>query len=181
MQSLSSSVTARAVPSNCLPVRTDFEQQLVEILPGLRAFALRLTRNAAESDDLVQETAFRALRACGTFQAGTNMQAWARTILRNCRIQEFRRQGSRHDELTDEIVLRHPVRANQEDSVELSETLGAMDRLKSVHRDVLTLVRVMGHDYSQAASLLACPVGTIKSRLNRADAALRLVLQPLPN
>jgi len=151
--------------------REAFDRQLVAILPKLRAFAWKLTSSDDKSDDLVQETVFRALRAYRSFQAGTNMRAWAFTILRNLRMNEFRQR--RLEELTDEIILRSPLKGNQEDSLELSETFAAMEQLKPTHRDVLMLVRVQGHDYQHAAEFMACAIGTIKSRVNRADEALR--------
>lgn len=176
MQLTASPITLPGIPPDMFLPRMAFEKQLVEILPKLRAFAWKLTRNDTESDDLVQETAAKALRAYQRFQIGTSMQAWTFTILRNHRINEFRKQAARMEELTDAIVLRNPVQGNQNESLELSETLDAMRRLKSPHRDVLTLVRVLGHDYGQTAKLMACPIGTIKSRLNRADVALRAIV-----
>ena len=172
---MTSSAASRDIPPKMVLPRAAFERQLVDVLPKLRAFAWKLTRNDAEADDLVQETAAKALRAYRGFQLGTNMQAWTFTILRNHRINGFRSQAAHMEELTETVVLRAAVKGNQQDSLELSETFAAMERLKSAHREVLTLVRVLGHDYDQAAKLMACPIGTIKSRINRADAALRAI------
>ena len=164
------------IPLNEFHSRVVFERQLVEILPKLRAFAWKLTRNNAEADDLVQETAARALRSYQRFQIGTSMQAWTFTILRNHRINGVRKLTGCDEELTEAIILRNPVKGNQDDNLELSRTFDAMERLRSPHRDVLTFVRILGHDYAQAAKFMGCPVGTIKSRLNRADAALRAII-----
>jgi RNA polymerase sigma-70 factor (ECF subfamily) len=177
MQLTATQITSGSVPANMFLSRAVFERQLVEILPKLRAFAWKLTRNDAEADDLVQETAAKALRAYRRFQIGTSMQAWTFTILRNHRINEFRKQAARVEELTEAVVLRNPVKGNQDDNLELSQTFDAMERLKSAHCEVLTLVRLLGHNYGQAAKLMACPIGTIKSRLNRADAALRATVE----
>ena len=172
MQLTASPLTSPGFPPNISLSRAMFEKQLLETLPKLRAFAWKLTRNDAESDDLVQETAAKALHAYRRFQIGTSMQAWTSTILRNHRINTFRKRA-REEELTDAVALRHSSPSNQDNSVELSETFDAMAKLKPAHCEVLTLVRVLGHDYAQTAELMACPIGTIKSRLNRADAALR--------
>jgi len=176
MQTVAYPGALHTAPPNCLPLREAFEGQLMEVLPGLRALAWKLSRNDADSDDLVQETVAKALSAYRTFQMGTNLKAWTSTILRNQRMNEQRKLAARTEVVTDPSTLRHSVQADQEDRVELNETLDAMAGLKSVHREVLTLVRVMGYEYEQAAKLMACPVGTIKSRLSRADAALRAAI-----
>lgn len=175
-----SPATTNPPPPDLVASRGAFDKQLIELLPKLRAFAWKLCRNDSESDDLVQATVAKALAAYQGFQMGTNMRAWAFTILKNHRTSQFRNHTLQMEELTDAIVLLDPVKANQEGSLELNEVLGAMGRLKPAHRDVLKLVRVLGHDYGNAARLMACPVGTIKSRLNRADAALRAVIDRAP-
>ncbi len=168
-------ITLPSIPPKQFPSRTVFERQLIETFPKLRAFAWKLTKNAADSDDLVQETAVRALHAYQRFQIGTSMQAWTFTILRNHWINGLRKQPGCNEELTEAIILRNPTKGNQDDSIELNETFDAMERLKSTHRDVLTFVRILGDDYEQTAKVMGCAVGTIKSRLNRADAALRVI------
>ena len=167
--------TSPGVVSSKSLSRTLFEKQLVAMLPKLRAFALGLSRNRTDSDDLVQDTVVKALNASHRFEMGTSMQAWTFTILRNHWINGFHKRSTGDEELTDAIILRNPVRANQDHRLELSETLNAMGRLSSRHRDVLTIVRILGYDYKQTAGLMGCPIGTVKSRLNRADAALRAI------
>ena len=150
--------------------RREFEKRLINILPDLRAFARFLSNNRSEADDLVQDTIIRALGAFERFDVNTNLKAWTFTILRNLRINGFRKV--RLTSLDDEIDTR-AVNPSQFDSVELKEVISALSRLSQEHREVIALVRGQGLDYREAAAVVGCPLGTIKSRLNRADEALR--------
>lgn len=150
--------------------RRAFEKQLINILPDLRAFARFLVQDRTEADDLVQDTVTRALRAFEQFDLKTDVKAWTFTILRNVRFNSFRKV--RLSSLEDEPDTR-AVQANQHDSLELREVLSALSTLSQEHREVIALVRGKGLEYEEAAAVLGCPIGTIKSRLNRADAALR--------
>ena len=156
--------------------RRAFEKQLLNVLPDLRAVARFLTRNPTEADDLVQDTIVRALRAHTQFDLNTSMKAWTLTILRNLRLNGLRK---RQFEVLDEGVLMSlQTRANQEDCIQLKEVLRAMDGLSPSHREVIALIRGAGCSYEEAAQIMKCNVGTIKSRLNRADFALREILGP---
>jgi len=162
--------------------RRAFEKQLLNIIPDMRAFARFLTRNPTDADDLVQDAVIRALRSYRQFDLGTNMKAWAFTILRNTRFNELRKRRFDGDDELD-LALR-PTPPNQLHRVELIEVLAVLATLKPVHREVLTLIRASGLSYEEAAQVMNCKLGTIKSRLNRADAALRDALgadfSPLP-
>jgi len=162
--------------------RRAFEKQLLNILPDMRAFARFLVRNPTDADDLVQDAVIRALRSYRQFDLGTNMKAWAFTILRNSRFNDLRKRRFDGDDELD-LALR-PTPPNQLHRVELIEVLAVLATLKPVHREVLTLIRASGLSYEEAAQVMNCKLGTIKSRLNRADAALRDALgadfRPLP-
>jgi RNA polymerase sigma-70 factor (ECF subfamily) len=151
--------------------RRAFEKQLLNIIPDMRAFARFLVRNHTDADDLVQDAVIRALRSYRQFDLGTNMKAWAFTILRNTRFNDLRKRRFDGDDELD-LALR-PTPANQLHRVELTEVLAVLATLKPVHREVLTLIRASGLSYEEAAQVMNCKLGTIKSRLNRADAALR--------
>ncbi len=154
--------------------RRAFEKQLMNIIPDLRAFARFLAGNPAEADDLVQDTVVRALKAYDHFDLNTNIKAWTFTILRNIRINSYRKR--RFEELDEATMATMSVKANQEDSLELKEVLAALKTLPPAQREVITLVRAGGLSYEEAAEIMGCKLGTIKSRVNRADAALRAVL-----
>jgi len=154
--------------------RRAFEKQLLNIIPDLRAFARFLAGNPTEADDLVQDTVVRALNAYEHFDLTTNIKAWTFTILRNIRINSYRKR--RFEELDDATMATMSVKANQEDCIELKEVICALETLPKAQREVITLVRAGGLSYEEAAVIMGCKLGTIKSRVNRADAALRAVL-----
>lgn len=154
--------------------RRAFEKQLLNIIPDMRAFAKFLTRNSTDADDLVQDAVLRALRSYRQFDLGTNMKAWAFTILRNTRLNALRKR--RFEGGDDGDMELRPTPPNQLHCVELSEVLVVLAMLKPVQREVLTLVRASGLTYEEAAQVMRCKLGTVKSRLNRADAALRAAL-----
>ena len=160
--------------ANALWERRAFEKQLLNIIPDLRAFARFLAGNPTEADDLVQDTVVRALNAYSHFDLNTNIKAWTFTILRNIRINSYRKR--RFEELDEATMATMSARANQEDSLELKEVLRALETLPVAQREVITLVRAGGLSYEEAAEIMGCKLGTIKSRVNRADAALRAAL-----
>jgi RNA polymerase sigma-70 factor (ECF subfamily) len=169
-----SPVEAAASPPKTIWERRAFEKQLLNIIPDLRAFARFLAGNPTEADDLVQDTIVRALNAYDHFDLSTNIKAWTFTILRNIRINSYRKR--RFEELDDATMATMSVKANQEDSIELKEVLCALKTLPPAQREVITLVRAGGLSYEEAAEIMGCKLGTIKSRVNRADAALRAAL-----
>ncbi len=154
--------------------RRAFEKQLLNVIPDLRAFARFLAGNPTEADDLVQDTIVRALNAYEHFDLNTNIKAWTFTILRNIRINSYRKR--RFEELDEATMATMSAHANQEDSIELKEVLKALETLPAAQREVITLVRAGGLSYEEAAEIMGCKLGTIKSRVNRADAALRAAL-----
>ncbi|HZA66471.1 MAG TPA: sigma-70 family RNA polymerase sigma factor [Geminicoccaceae bacterium] len=153
--------------------------QLIEgEIPRLRRYARYLRREPDYADDLVQECLVRAIAKIDTWQPGTNLRAWLFVILRNCHINEVRRE-QRIDPLddapADEPTLVTP--GNQEASVALSEVRKAYLGLSEQHREVLLLVAIEGLQYEEAAAILDVPLGTVRSRLSRARQALREALE----
>jgi RNA polymerase sigma-70 factor (ECF subfamily) len=167
-------VSDTTISAKSLWERRAFEKQLMNIIPDLRAFARFLAGNPTEADDLVQDTVVRALKAYDHFDLSTNIKAWTFTILRNIRINSYRKR--RFEELDEATMATMSAKANQEDSLELKEVLAALTTLPAAQREVITLVRAGGLSYEEAAEIMGCKLGTIKSRVNRADAALRAAL-----
>jgi len=166
--------SAEPASSRSLWRRRAFETRLLGIIPDLRAFARFLAGNPAEADDLVQDTVVRALNAYDHFDINTNIKAWTFTILRNIRINSYRKH--RFEELDEAMMATMSTHASQEDSLELKQVLRALKTLPRAQREVITLVRAGGLSYEEAAAIMGCKLGTIKSRVNRADAALRAAL-----
>jgi RNA polymerase sigma-70 factor (ECF subfamily) len=147
-------------------------------IPRLRRYARHLTRGHDRADDLVQDCLARAIAKRDTWEPGTNLQGWLFTILRNGYISEFRRYSRRGPELElAEGDGRCAVKADQEMRLHLQEVAAAFDVLSSEHREVLQLVAIEGLKYEEVAKILGVPVGTVRSRLSRARAALRLRLE----
>lgn len=153
---------------------------------ALYRFARRLTGDEADAEDLVQETFTRALGAAERFEPGTDLRAWLFRILRNLSL-DARRRERRHP-----TVAEAPLEALE--AREGAPLLGdpELDRLRGVvARDLeralaslpeawraLVLLRLEGLGDQELAEVMACPVGTVKSRLARARAELRQRLRP---
>jgi RNA polymerase sigma-70 factor, ECF subfamily len=155
----------------------DFQDDLVALLPQLRAFARALTGgDAAFADDLVQDTTVKALQARASFAEGTNLKAWLFTILRN-NLRSVMRSKRVKSEVSDEglenLLWRGPT---QEDRLEFEAFKRAFKLLSPAHREVLILVGVHGYAYEKAAEIAGCEVGTVRSRLNRARTQLKRML-----
>ena len=146
-------------------------EPLVAAIPKLRAFAISLGRDRERAEDLVQGALGRACDNTGSFERGSNMDAWLCTILRNHFYSEWKRdrRASRAINILADTEATGP---QQIASVEYSELCAALARLDSKQRDALPLVAVSGLTCGEAAGLCGCPVGTVKSRVNRARSEL---------
>jgi RNA polymerase sigma-70 factor (ECF subfamily) len=173
-------------------------EQFYEWVWPHRAVVLRAaqiqTGNAAEAEDLAQETLLKAFKAIGSFKAGTNVKAWLMTILRNTRIDRLRTAaGSAKHASLDELSVdpQSPAMAEETDPsawnnpAEMlaefadAEVIAALNQISEDLRWTLLLVDVEQMDHRQAAEILDVPVGTVKSRVHRGHAALRTALLPL--
>lgn len=156
----------------------DFGEMLVSTLPAMRAYSMMLTRNRAAADDLVQDAAERMLGRAEQFQPGTNFKAWAFTILRHRHIDGIRRaKRANLTDLGDEPDSVQPATpANQEDRLILKELLASIGRLAQEQREVLKLIVAQGMAYEEAAKIVGCPIGTVRSRLSRARRALEAAM-----
>ena len=156
--------------------KADFKRELTEVVPHLRAFARGLCGRADMADDLVQEALLKAWAAQERFEPGTSMRAWTFVILRNAYLTDMRRNRFRgeYDEGVAERVLTAP--AGQEEPLHLSDMHRALLTLPPERREALLLVGAGGFSYEEAANICGCAVGTIKSRVGRARAALNAML-----
>lgn len=158
-----------------------FEAYVLPEVDVLMRVALGLTRNAADAEDLVQDTLLRAFRGIGGFD-GRHPRAWLLTILRNTHVSRNRRK--RPELLRDPDASLDALAANAEDGAEdvaLETTFDAVlaeafEALPEKFRSVVQLVDVDGLAYQEAADTLGVPIGTVMSRLHRARARLRSAL-----
>jgi len=145
-------------------------------VPRLRAFAISLCGNVDRADDLVQETLLRALSHIEQFEPGTNMPAWLFTILRNLFRSDYRKR--RREVEDDDGSYAETLKSQPEQSgrLEFDELPGALAKLPADQREALILVGASGLSYEGAAQICGCPIGTIKSRVNRARGRLAELL-----
>jgi RNA polymerase sigma factor (sigma-70 family) len=149
-----------------------FRQSLIEMLPGLRAFAISLTANATRADDLVQETLLKAWAKQEQFVPGTNLKAWLCTILRNQLYTEIRKRKREVEDADGAMAALMTAPAAQEHGSVLRTVWQHIGRLPALQREALLLVGAQGLTYDAAAEVMGCEVGTVKSRVSRARALL---------
>jgi len=152
--------------------KLEFKRELEQVIPHLRAFARGLCGRPDMADDLVQEALMKAWAAQERFEPGTSMRAWTFVILRNAYLTDMRRNRFRgeYDEGVAERILTAP--AGQEEPIHLSDLHRALLTLPPERREALLLVGAGGFSYEEAANICGCAIGTIKSRVGRARAAL---------
>ncbi len=154
------------------PPSPSLRDALVGSIPSLRAFAISLCHNRTEADDLVQETLIKAWNNLDSFEEGTNLKAWLFRILRNNFYNDLRKQKQHNDYARAADDSQLVVAASQEKAVEFSDLIEGLRDLPADQREALILVTVEDMSYEDAAAICDCPIGTIKSRVNRARARL---------
>jgi RNA polymerase sigma-70 factor (ECF subfamily) len=170
------------------PRPDSFEAEALVHLDRLYGTALRLTRNPADAQDLVQDTYVKAFRFANRFARGTNVRAWLYTILHNTH-RNRRRDAARDTVMVDsEVADRAAARLDHVETPEqilLRDTLDAdlrtaLDSLPEAFRDAVWLRDVEEFSYAEIAKMLDIPVGTVMSRIARGRRLLyeRLMARP---
>jgi RNA polymerase sigma-70 factor (ECF subfamily) len=134
----------------------------------MRAWAIAMTRNRVAAEDLVQDTAAKALLACDAFQPGTNFSAWMHRIMSNHFIGSMRNRRFFIDTVPDQVSPPAHV-----DKIALDELGLAMDLLHPEQRNALFAIAIDQKSYDEIAFETGCAVGTLKSRVHRARIQLR--------
>jgi len=157
-----------------------------EFVDGLYSYALMLSRNSAEAEDLVQETCLRAIRAMDKLRPDSHVKSWLFTILRNIWFNEVRRRRGAPAALDidlDEISIDSAVAPPPKDphavyvsKIERDQVRAAIQQLSVEFREIVILREYEELSYQEIAAVLECPVGTVMSRLARARAQLRELL-----
>lgn len=149
------------------------KEQVVELIPALRAFARTLCKTAEDADDLVQETLVRAIGSFDQFTEGTRLKSWLFTIMRNTFSTRYRKREREVIGVPPGMLETLSSQPEQEWVARTKEVHAALMRLPQQYREVLVLVVMMGESYEDAAETCGCAVGTIKSRMNRARQRLK--------
>ena len=169
-----------------------FAEQAMPFMDSLYSAAMRMTRNAADAEDLVQETYLRAYRGFGGFTEGTNLKAWLYRILTNTYINAYRAKQRRPDETdldeVEDLYLYRRMggleaaragRSAEDELMDLfseAEVKAAIESLSENFRMVVLLADVEGFAYKEIAEILDIPIGTVMSRLHRGRKALQKAL-----
>jgi RNA polymerase sigma factor (sigma-70 family) len=149
------------------------QQELIEILPNLRRFALSLTGTMADADDLLQSTVERVLERGLPDDAA--VLPWTMKVCRNLWIDEIRSRKVRQAAVNDPSLADEQIVAGEAEAIgklSMREVQHALAEMPEEQRAVLLLVAVEGYSYKEAAATLQTPIGTVMSRLARARAAL---------
>jgi RNA polymerase sigma-70 factor (ECF subfamily) len=167
-----------------LPVSPAFEAEALQSIDSLYRTALRLTHDAADAEDLVQDTYLKAFRAASTFRAGTNLRAWLFTILHNTARNRRRDHARDAVEVDSQLVEQAADLAGgavsqfeTPESILLRDALApelqeAIDELPDAFRQAVWLRDVEEFTYGEIAEMLSIPLGTVMSRISRGRRAL---------
>ncbi|GJQ48356.1 ECF RNA polymerase sigma factor SigH [Candidatus Kuenenia stuttgartiensis] len=172
--------------------RKEFEELTMPHVDSLYNMAVRMSMNKEDAEDLVQETYLKAYRFFNTFQKGTNVKAWLFKILRNTFINKYRKTISSPGEVfyeDIELVSSYVSNNNEPDTKESIDTLkskveslddilgddikNAIDSLPIEYREAIIYSDIEELTYKDIAEIINVPIGTVKSRINRARSLLR--------
>ena len=164
----------------------------MEFAPQLYSAALRMTRNPADAEDVVQETYLKAYRAYESFEAGTNLKAWLYRILTNTYINRYRKKQRRPNEVdlgeVEDLYLYKRIGSAETGSASRSAEIevldafvdddvrNAIESLPEHFRLPVLLADVEGFSYKEIAEMLDVPIGTVMSRLHRGRKSLQKAL-----
>jgi len=168
-----------------------FAAEALQFLEPLFGTAMRLTRNRADAEDLVQDTFVKAFRAAGQFERGTNLRAWLYTILHNTWRNRLRAAGHAPVALDDDEADRVVATADGSNAPETPERIlmrstldadlqAALDELPEAFRQAVWLRDVEEFSYAEIAEMLGIPMGTVMSRISRGRRALYERLSAAP-
>lgn len=168
--------------------KTRFQLEALPLIDSLYGAALRMTRNPADAEDLVQDTMLRAYRAFDRFEAGTNLKAWLFRIMTNAYINTYRKkqrepQNVSADEIEDfdlyQELKNHDSQFGETpekivlDRLVDSDILEAIEDLPDQFRLAVVLSDIEGFSYAEMAEIMGVPMGTVMSRLHRGRKALQ--------
>ncbi|MGH2574371.1 MAG: sigma-70 family RNA polymerase sigma factor [Ignavibacteria bacterium] len=165
--------------SELIQRKKDFEREALPHMKLLYNYALRMSGDQLDADDLLQDTYMRAFKFFHKFEKGTNCKAWLFRIMKNCYINKYRKNKKEpvkvdyedvqnfYDSIRAEVVdpndLEHKVYSNLLDD----DVMNALSSLQDDYKTVVILCDLEGLSYEEIAEFLDCPIGTVRSRLHR--------------
>lgn len=164
------------VSPETLAADQQFRDDLVALIPSLRSFARGLCGWRDMADDMAQEAMVRGWAARASFTPGTNFRAWMFMILRNqfyTALRKDKRMTSWDPEVAERVLVAAPA---QQEGLHVADVARALQKLPPEQREVLLLIGANGASYEEAAEVIGCAIGTIKSRLARGRKALALLI-----
>lgn len=166
----------------------NFDTEIVPHLNALKSFALKMTNDPDESEDLVQDTLLKAFRFFDKFEKGTNAKAWLFQIMKNSFINNYRKTNREpykvdYDDVQNfyENIKSEDVKTEHYESDAFSDVLddeivNALSILPDDFRTIVFLSDIEGYTYDEIAEFMDCPIGTVRSRLHRARKMLYSLL-----
>ncbi|MEX0994337.1 MAG: sigma-70 family RNA polymerase sigma factor [Balneolaceae bacterium] len=166
----------------------DFDEEIIPHLDALYNFALRLTTDPNDAEDLVQDTIVKAYRFFDSYEKGTNAKAWLFRILKNSYINNYRKKSKKPQQVDyDEVsTFYETIRAERTDTSDLEDKMfrelidddisNALEEIPEDFRTVVLLCDVEDFTYEEIANMLDVPIGTIRSRLHRGRNLLKAQL-----
>jgi RNA polymerase sigma-70 factor, ECF subfamily len=166
----------------------DFDSEIVPHMSALKSFALKMTNDLDDADDLLQDTMLKAFRFFDNFEKGTNAKAWLFQIMKNSFINNYRKTTKEPKKIDYEDVQNFYENVKSEDiktqhyqgdafnDVLDDEIVNALSKLPNDFRTIVFLSDVEGYTYEEIADFVDCPIGTVRSRLHRARKMLYSLL-----
>ncbi|WP_368734670.1 MULTISPECIES: sigma-70 family RNA polymerase sigma factor [unclassified Corynebacterium] len=188
-------MAAKTTPAPHSELAKRFEAEALPLLDQLYGGALRMTKNPADAEDLVQETYMKAYQSFGSFTQGTNLKAWLYRIMTNTYINSYRKKKRQPLQSSTEDVTDYQLLASSQhdstglESAELealkrlpdSEITEALNALSDEYRMVVYYADIEGLAYKEIAEIMDTPLGTVMSRLHRGRKQLREALKGVAN
>jgi RNA polymerase sigma-70 factor (ECF subfamily) len=163
----------------------EFQQEAIAHINSLYNYALHLTMNQDDAEDLVQETYLKAYKFFNSFERGTNCKAWLFKILKNNYINRFRKNSREPGKVDYDLIkdFYHSIKDSRRDTTETDsdyfhsllheEVYQALQSLPEEFREVIQLCDIEGFTYEEIANMVESPIGTVRSRLYRGRKLLR--------
>jgi len=166
----------------------DFDSEIIPHLNSLKNYALKMTNDFDESEDLLQNTLLKAFRFFGNFEKGSNAKAWLFTIMTNSFINNYRKNIKQpfkvdyedvqnfYEKIRSEDVITQHFQQDAFVNVLDDEITNALSLLPDEFRTIIFLSDIEGYSYKEISDFVNCPIGTVRSRLHRARKILYTLL-----